>query len=193
MYQIERIRMLLGRKKGAYGQVLSADERQYEDRVEEKSGRTNEISLVIYQGWSSVVSVLQTLFSWDRAAWLNTEELQGWDELTVKLSHKHARTHECLYWLLCIFYSAEKINRHSRIMMGWHLLCHCVLNVEYCKACSRVLVVQQFSEIFRVPGWGSEGIIIKVFFLLRWQMGDSSGIVTIAIVYRPRNIKSLQN
>ena len=50
MYQIERIRMLLGRKKGAYGQVLSADERQYEDQVEKKSGRTNEISLVIYQG-----------------------------------------------------------------------------------------------------------------------------------------------
>jgi len=50
MYQIKRIRILLGRKKGAYGQVLSADERQYEDRVEEKSGRTNEISLVIYQG-----------------------------------------------------------------------------------------------------------------------------------------------
>ena len=50
MYQIKRIRILLGRKKGAYGQVLSADERQYEDQVEKKSGRTNEISLVIYQG-----------------------------------------------------------------------------------------------------------------------------------------------
>jgi len=117
-----------GRKKGAYGQALSADERQCQDWVEEKSGRANEISLVIYQERASVVSLPQSLSSWDRAAWLNTEELS-----TVKLSHKHTRTHECFCWLLCIFYSAQRINRHSRIMMGWHLLCHCVLNVEYWK------------------------------------------------------------
>jgi len=40
---------------------------------------------------------------------------------------------------------------------------------------------------------GSEGIIIKVLFLRRWRMSDSSRIVTIVVVYRPRNIKSLQN
>jgi len=124
-----------GRKKGAYGQALSADERQCQDWVEEKSGRANEISLVIYQERASVVSLPQSLSSWDRAAWLNTEELS-----TVKLSHKHTQTHECFCWLLCIFYSAQRINRRSRIMMGWHLLCHCVLNVEYWKACSRVLI-----------------------------------------------------
>ena len=79
MYQIEIIRMLLGRKKGAYGQGLSVDERQYEDWAEKKPGRTNEISLVIDQGRASVVSLIQSLSSWDGAAWPNAEELQGWD------------------------------------------------------------------------------------------------------------------
>jgi len=101
---------LLGQKKRAYGQALLADEWQYQDWVEEKSGRTNEISLAIYHERAFVVSLLQSLLSWDRAEWLDAEELQGCD---VSTASKFIKGDFCR--LLCIFFGVENIDRPSRI------------------------------------------------------------------------------